>query len=275
MRKNPNSGDPSPRRGYDSARHTQEEDHLNRWPFAREIYRIAADGPREWSVRVGVYGEWGSGKTSVLHFIESMASRDGHVTFPFNPWQFQNTDDLWRAFVEGLYLQIEKRTGKKVEGSFCRRIKTFLASASKVLPAARKSVQGAASVACETIVQDPSQKAAALASLEVASEVGLAFLRKHLVFCEKDLKEFEEALDGRRLIVTIDDLDRTEVQLVPEILFALKEIMDIPGMAFVCAFDPVVVGHVLSDSHPGFENGLKFLDKIIDYPRWLPTLSCL
>ena len=55
MSNNPNNGNPSPRRGYDSARHTQEEDHLNRWPFAREIYRIAADGPRDWSVRIGVY----------------------------------------------------------------------------------------------------------------------------------------------------------------------------------------------------------------------------
>lgn len=270
MSKNPNNGNPSPRRGYDSARHTQEEDHLNRWPFAREIYRIAADGPRDWSVRIGVYGEWGSGKTSVLHFIESMASRDGHVTFPFNPWQFQNTDDLWRAFVEGLYSQIEERTEKKADGSLYRKIKTFLASKAAALPAARKSMQDAANVACETIVQDPIQKAAALASLEVASEVGLALLRKHLVFSQKDLAEFEAALGERRLIVTIDDLDRTEAQLVPEILFALKEIMDIPGMSFVCAFDPVVVGHVLSDAHPGFENGLKFLDKIIDYPRWLP-----
>lgn len=57
---------------------------------------------------------------------------------------------------------------------------------------------------------------------------------------------------------------------MPEILFVLKEIMDIPGYAFISAFDPSVVGEVLGRYHPGFGDGLKFLEKIIDYPRWLP-----
>ena len=34
-----------------------------------------------------------------------------------------------------------------------------------------------------------------------------------------------------------------------------------PGVSFVCAFDPVVVGRVLGVGHPGFGDGLKFLDK--------------
>ena len=51
--------------GYDAARSARNEDQLNRWPIAQEIYRIASSGPRDWSVRIGVYGEWGSGKTEV------------------------------------------------------------------------------------------------------------------------------------------------------------------------------------------------------------------
>ncbi len=49
--------------------------------------------------------------------------------------------------------------------------------------------------------------------------------------------------------------------------------MDIPGFSFVCAFDPIVVGKVLRRYNPGFGQGLKFLEKIIDYPRWLPSPS--
>ncbi len=46
--------------------------------------------------------------------------------------------------------------------------------------------------------------------------------------------------------------------------------MDTPGFSFVCAFDPIVVGKVLRRYNPGFGEGLSFLEKIIDYPRWLP-----
>ena len=54
-------------------------------------------------MRIGVYGEWGSGKSSVLHFVEGMARAEGHIIFSFNPWQYQSTDHLWKAFVEGLF----------------------------------------------------------------------------------------------------------------------------------------------------------------------------
>ena len=238
----PENSDPVQKGGYDSARHTQEEDHLNRWPFAREIYRIAADGPRDWSVRIGVYGEWGSGKTSVLHFLESMAARDGHVVFRFNPWQFQNRDDLWKEFVKGLFARIEDVIKQKASGALTRSAKSVGSSIAEIVPA------------CIGLWNENAGK---------ASETGLGWLRKYLTFSEADLKHLNSILGDKRLIVEVDDLDRTEAQLVPEILFALKEIMDVPGMAFICAFDPVVVGHVLGDSHPGYGDGLRFLDKII------------
>ena len=244
------------RRGFDAARSAQEEDHLNRWPLAQEIYRIAANGPREWSVRIGVYGEWGSGKTSVLQFIEAMARKDEHVIFSFNPWQFQTTEALWKGFVEGLFRQIDKATKTTSPGAISRKSKAVGGVMAKILPATLKLWRSEAGEACES---------------------GLSLLRKYLLFSEQDLKHLAAILGERRLIVTIDDLDRTDAQLVPEILFAVKEIMDVPGMAFVCAFDPIVVGRVLGSSHPGFDDGLKFLEKIIDYPRWLsePTASQL
>jgi predicted KAP-like P-loop ATPase len=238
-------------RGYDAARSDRVEDHLNRWPFAQEIYRIASSGPRDWSVRIGVYGEWGSGKTSVINFVNSMAREDGHIIFTFNPWQFQTTDDLWKAFVEGLFQKIEEATQTKVPEARSRQVKAVAGTAAKMLP-----------------------KILGLWKSEAADAFngGIGLLRKYLVFSADDLAKLRDILGERRLIITIDDLDRTDAKLVPEILFALKEIMDVPGMAFICAFDPLIVGRVLGDSHAGFGDGLNFLEKIIDYPRWLPEV---
>lgn len=239
---------PLPTGGHDAACISREDDHLNRWPLAKEIYRIAVDGPEEWSVRVGIYGEWGSGKTSVLNFIESMAKRDGHLIFHFNPWKYHNKDNLWKAFVDGLYGKIEAEIGE-TPGSGKRTA---------------KKIGGATAQAAQSILSVWKKEAG-----EAAAK-GMELLSKCLTFSAADLAHLKAALNGKRLIVTIDDLDRTDGDLVPEILYALKEIMDVPGMAFICAFDPIVVGKVLGKSHPGHDDGLKFLEKIIDYPRYLP-----
>jgi KAP-like P-loop domain-containing protein len=102
---------------------------------------------------------------------------------------------------------------------------------------------------------------------------GLELVKKYFSASASDFKAVQPLLGDKRVIILIDDLDRTARELVPEILFALKELMDIPGFSFICAFDPAVVGEVLGEYHPGFGDGLKFLDKIIDYPRWLPPAS--
>ena len=237
------------RAGHDAACYSRDQDHLNRWPLAREIYRISVDGPDNWSVRIGIYGEWGSGKSSVLNFIESMAEADGHVVFHFNPWQYQDEDKLWRSFVEGLFKVVETSLGKPVEGKGKRTGKKIGNTVAGAIPAFL------------SIWREDVGKAA---------EKGIGILNRFLTFSAEDLKNLHTALDGRRIIVAIDDLDRADGELVPEILYALKEIMDVPSMAFICAFDPLVVGKVLGKAHPGHDDGLKFLDKIIDYPRWLP-----
>jgi hypothetical protein len=181
-----------------------------------------------------------------------MAAEDGHIVFYFNPWQYHTKPDLWRAFVDGLFSQIEKKLGQPAAGQVKRTAKMVGSKLSGAIPR------------IVSLWREDAGKAV---------EVGLDFLKRFLCFSAADLKELNSALNGKRLLVCIDDLDRTDGQLVPEILYALKEIMDVPGMAFVCAFDPVVVGKVLGQAHPGHGDGLKFLDKIIDYPRWLSTPS--
>lgn len=227
----------------------REDDHLNRWPLAREIYGIATTGPKDWSVRIGIYGEWGTGKTSVLEFITSMAQHDKQILIRFNPWQHSTKDALWRAFVLAIFSEpalADVAGGKKA------RAKGWFSGILKRADVVKSGT---------SLINDKVGEGVG---------VGLELVKSFFAFSEKDLKSLRDTLGDKRVIVLVDDLDRTAPELVPEILFALKELMNIPGFSFICAFDPVVVGQVLGDFHPGFGDGLKFLEKIIDYPRWLP-----
>jgi hypothetical protein len=239
------------RDGYDSAICLQAEDKLDRWKFARELYGVAVTGPPEWSVRIGIYGEWGTGKSSVLKMIETMARDNGHVVVWFDPWEYSSKDTLWRSFVLAVFDELKKRCAVEKEADAAKQ-KAWFSKAQEVVTSVAKALNENAGNALD---------------------VGLNLLRKHFSFSRADLDELGYILGESRIIVLIDDLDRTAMQLVPEILFALKELMDIPRFAFLCAFDPIVVGKALKRHHEGFEDGLKFLEKIIDYPRWLPEPS--
>ena len=237
--------------GFDAPVASRADDHLNRWPLARQVYSVAVDGPADWSARIGVYGEWGTGKSSVLKFVESMATADRHLVVWFNPWAFSSKSDLWRAFVMEISSKIEP---KEVESSSSgmREWKARLGKSRDWLAGTTKEAPG-----------------------DIAGGVSVALdaLRGLFAFTPSDVAAMRSQLGDKRVIILIDDLDRTSAELVPEILYALKEIMDVPGFSFICGFDPKVVGEVLREKHPGFGDGLKFLEKIIDYPVWLPPPS--
>src|ERR1700730_15701432 len=207
-------------RGFDAAVKRREDDFLNRWPLAREVYGIAVTGPKQWSVRIGIYGEWGTGKTSVLEFIASMAKNDQQIVIRFNPWQHSTKDSLWRAFVLAVFSELEATFGKLPEAD-AARTKDWIGKAKSV-------ITSVAAVANERVGK--------------AVQASLDLVKEHFAFSQEDLNSLREIVGDKRIIILIDDLDRTAPELVPEILFALKELMDIPGFVFVCAFDPVLVG---------------------------------
>lgn len=237
--------------GFDAPIFDPKDDHLNRWPLARQIYNVAANGPADWSARIGVYGEWGTGKTSALKFVSAMAEAEEHIVAWFDPWEFTNKTEMWRSYVATVYKEVETKLGRIDEGDALRRKELI------------------------TKVADIGSKIAGLWGSEAANLAndGFALVKKHLSLHTEELASLRHVLNGKRVFVLIDDLDRTAAELVPEILYALKEVMDIPGFSFVCGFDPVVVGKVLGAAHKGFGDGLKFLEKIIDYPIWLPPAT--
>lgn len=237
--------------GFDAPVFKSEDDHLHRWPLACQIYNVAANGPLDWSVRIGVYGEWGTGKTSALKFVAAMAEAGGHIPVWFDPWEFSNKVEMWRSYVKAVYKSVEAKLGKLEEGHAVRK-RELIAKVGGVLA----KIAGLWADHATDLAND-----------------GLELVKQHLSSQTEDLANLRHVLNGKRVFVLVDDLDRTAAELVPEILFALKEVMDIPGFSFVCGFDPLVIGKILGETHKGFADGMKFLEKIIDYPVWLPLAT--
>ena len=80
-----------------------------------------------------------------------------------------------------------------------------------------------------------------------------------------------EVLSDRRVIVLIDDLDRTDPKVIPKLLLALRDLLDFSKFTFVLAFDHSIVAKAISSHNPAWQNSESFLDKIIDFPFDLPA----
>ena len=233
--------------GFDAPLVSIEDDCFDHAQTARNIHSLIVGTPPDWSVRIGVYSPWGTGKSTVLQFVEAMLDEEQAAWVWFNPWQFGTKDEMYVAFIATLHKTLAESFGYKLPTDFKWR-KWYTKSKDYLSIAISAWNKNAGNLAGQ----------------------GLSFLNQFIGISLNDVDAVQKTLKGKRVVVFIDDLDRVDPHVIPELLFAMKELMDIPGFSFVCAFDPVVVGKVLGEHHPGFGNGLDFLDKIIDYPVWLP-----
>ena len=225
---------------------SRERDALRRWPFAHSIYQLIHGAPKEWSLRIGIFGRWGEGKTTVLNFIEQMAVKDICPVAKFNPWAAQDRKELWAGFsiaVEGAF-----NSGSLTKTSLKR--------------GAGKVAKSGLDLAAATSV-----------GKAIGGLVGPLVQEKLLVKRSDVEQNLKENLRDRKLIVLIDDLDRADPELVPHLLLGLREVFDLPQCAFVMSLDPIVVSNALTEVHSGWGRTPEFLEKIIDFPFWLPPVQ--
>src|SRR3990167_11458906 len=101
-------------------------DLLNNEAIATTIIGLLRERPEQ-PVTIGVHGDWGAGKSSILEMIEAGLDGDARILcLKFNGWRFQGFEDAKIALIEGIVTGlIEKRpalvkAGAAVEEIFKR-----------------------------------------------------------------------------------------------------------------------------------------------------------
>lgn len=85
-------------------------DLLNNEAIAATVVDLLRSKPDR-PVTIGVHGDWGAGKSSVLEMIEAgLAGHEGVLCLKFNGWRFQGFEDAKIALIEGIVTGLlEKR----------------------------------------------------------------------------------------------------------------------------------------------------------------------
>lgn len=271
-----------------------KRDYLNYAEVAEVVADILVD-PSMRPVSVGVFGTWGTGKSSLLNLVElelGKRAADYTIVIRFDAWLYQGYDDARAALMDviarSLYEEAKDKDGllglaKRV----LARVNTMrtLGLAVEVLAAAHGvPMFGAAARAIRGVGKfvdgRPSEddaKAVAEGAEAVAGLVDPEKKRSPPEEIDAFRQEFSELLAGlnKTMIVFVDNLDRCLPAQTIHTLEALRLFLFMGQSAFVVAADEDMVRHAVSEHFGSLDvrHVKDYLDKLIQVPVRVPRLG--
>lgn len=250
-------------------------------------------------VTIGVFGDWGSGKSSLIKIVQSRLSEEPRtLCLTFNGWLFEGHEDAKTALMGSILDAIEDRLrasesiperGMALLGKLLRRV-NWLQLASLAGRYAGPIAMGLPHVSAANIGTDLLQLVqAAVASkgqidveeaqkLLNAAPEGEENIRRNIRDFRKDFAALLKEAEIDTLVVFIDDLDRCLPDTVIETLEAIKLFLFVPGTAFVLGADEQLVQYAVRQRFPELpgterEVGRDYLEKLVQVPIRIPPLS--
>jgi len=274
-------------------------DLLNNEAIASTIIGLLRERP-ERPVTIGVHGDWGAGKSSVLEMIEAALGKDEKVLcLKFNGWRFQGFEDAKIALIEGIVSGlIEKRpaldrAADAVKDIFKRIDWLKLAKKAGGLavtaftgmptPGQIETILGSIKAA----VANPGELATAENLSTVAEEVKGLLKPGESKHVPEEIEEFRKAFDKllkdagiEQLVVLIDDLDRCLPDTAIETLEAIRLFVFTARTAFVVAADEAMIEYAVRKHFPDLpettgprDYARNYLEKLIQVPFRIPALG--
>ena len=274
-------------------------DLLNNEAIATTIIGLLREKPDS-PVTIGVHGDWGAGKSSVLEMIEAGISDQTDVLcLKFNGWRFQGFEDAKIALIEGIVTGlVEKRPAltkatdavmdvfnrldwlkiAKNAGGLAMTAFTGIPTPDQI---------GAIVGGLETIISNPVQLATK-ENLSSAIEGVKGVLKpsgtKHV---PEEIDGFRKAFDNLlekagvdQLVVLIDDLDRCLPDTAIETLEAIRLFVFTSRTAFVVAADEAMIEYAVRKHFPDLPDttgprdyARNYLEKLIQIPFRIPALG--
>ena len=249
------------------------------------------DNPNLLPCSIGVFGDWGGGKSSLMRMIEEKyKDRQGVLVIRFNGWLFEGYDDAKTVLMGRIVDEIiAKRTlstkALKAAARLLKKIDFLKLTGSAVKYGIGFAALGPAGLAAVS-------GAELLGKLKDANYEDYVKQRKENPdddsnSIRSNIQEFHENFDEliretniEKIIVFIDDLDRCSPDTVIGTLEAIKLFLFTKGTAFVIGADERLVKYAVRRRFPEIpgdstEVGRDYLEKLIQYPIRIPPLNTI
>lgn len=270
------------------------EDYLN---FG-EVSQLAVDvltTENMLPVSIGIFGNWGAGKSSLLKLIEQKLEQDDKdwIVINFDSWLYQGYDDARAALLEVIATALTKAAGgnttlvskakrllSRVDGF---RVMGFLAEGAALFSGVPTGGLLSRSIGAFRNVTDGIQSQEeyeALSNLAKEGKQAAGGLIKpdakksppqQIDAFRQEYGEILEEL-GKPLIVVIDNLDRCLPANAIHTLEAIRLFLFLTNTAFIIAADEDMIRSSVADYFKGASqrHQIDYLDKLIQVPIRVP-----
>lgn len=250
-----------------------------------DLIRSIVTDPKMLPATIGVFGDWGSGKTSVMRMLEKSFDPDNYkqdseertqyekiACLYFNGWLFEGYDDAKSAIISSILLQLSEhqRFGPKIRDKAANLLKSVdsmrlvrLGLQHVALPTFAAYISGGASLfpsivgGASSVFGKKEEVSEEDNSEETAAEENVDLDK--LIDANKppsahlDVRSFRDKFSSLiaecnidSLVVLIDDLDRCSPERIIDNLEAIKLFLNVDQTAFVIGADPRIVRHAIA-----------------------------
>ena len=237
---------------------TAKDDLLGRAPFARQVASamLACPSDKKGSFTIGLFGGWGSGKTSVLNMVMEQLqdnAAEKHEPAPivvqFNPWQYPAAELLPGQLLHALAAELKRPERSVRLQKAAKQMEKYAAAMADCGPETR--VETVAELRGD-LVKKPAGNALPQSVLE----------RKQKVI--KHLTKQDE-----KIYVIMDDIDRLSSRRIRHALQLISAVAGFPQVVYLLSFDQEVVTAALSKELDA--NGWEYLKKFIQVQFTMPS----
>lgn len=240
---------------------------------------------------IGVYGDWGSGKSSLINMsIASLKDNKETECIYFNGWLFEDYEDAKTALLGNILDTIERN---RTLGDNAKKCIAGLYKSIDKMKLVKNAIRlggafltGGSSIVAEFAISNaldnmlPSKDGIVKEDLMEAIKAELTDkeLREDINSFRADFDTLLKETKIDRLVVFIDELDRCSPDTILDTLEAIRLFLYVGRTVFIIGADERHISYAVQTKFKeiegiGIDIGKEYLEKIVQYPVRIPRLS--
>lgn len=216
---------------------------------ARALARIVAESEPQFAI--GIFGGWGSGKTTLMRAIQAELEPASVVSVQFSAWRYEKEEHLIVPLLDTIRETLVTWSDEhRADREAARRTAATVGKATTSILAGlslRVGIPHAVELSFEA--NKALQAGREFRRRELEARVPRSFYHASFLALSDAFRDFVGEDAGRRIVVFVDDLDRCLPESALEVLEAMKLFFDLQGFVFVVGLDREIVELVIDSKY--------------------------